>query len=84
MKGLTPNQSVYYEAIIEHIEHFHSFPTFEELGLAVGVNANASYEMVARLVRKGFIEEWRKGNFRVKGAIFVPTFPRNVAIRSNI
>ncbi len=69
-KELTGNQRNYYYAILSHIEEFHSFPTMGEIAVLVGVTQNAAHEMVYRLVRKGYLEEWREGKYRICGASF--------------
>ena len=84
MEGLTPNQILYFLAIVEHIREFHSFPTMIELALSVGVTKNAASEMINRLTKKGFLEVYFPGKHRVKGATFEPRFKRNRAIRTQI
>lgn len=84
MKELTPNQEIYFEAIIEHIREFHSFPTCIDLANTVGVTNNAAYEMINRLCRKGFIEMWRDANYRVVNVTFEPKFQRNERTRTAV
>lgn len=83
-KELTPNQLIYFNAIVKHVEEFHSFPTCADIGNTLGVNVNAAYEMIRRLIKKGFLEEWRKGVFRVRNVSFVPKFKRNQRRRVEI
>ena len=87
LNQLTDTQQAYYNAIVEHVSHYHSFPTMSELGAMLGgYTANASYEMVQRLVKKGVVDEWSKGKFRLSRIVFEPrTAKRNEKMRmSNV
>lgn len=81
---LTPNQQNYFIEILHHIKNFHSFPTASDLALGMGVTTNAAYEMIRRLTRKGFLNEWSPGKYRVSGAVMIPDFTRNQVIQSAI
>lgn len=81
MEGLTGNQRIYFEYIIDHICNFHSFPTNAEVSIGLGVSNNASFEMIQRLTRKGFLNQYEAGKYRVTNVIFTPKFVRNKRIK---